>query len=131
MVVGGEFPGAVARYARAVDVAGRARAEWEGEGRPIVARNPNGASGVHPLLKAMMDWERAAGDRGAELGLTPASAKRIWPQRGRGRPVGSNSAPDRRLPPLELIARPGVRVAGEPDRLNLRVNRARGHQVED
>ena len=64
VVVGGEFPGAVARYARAVDVAARARAEWEGEGRPIVARNPNGASGVHPLLKAMMDWERAATDRG-------------------------------------------------------------------
>ncbi len=34
---------------------------------------------------------RSAGYHGARLGMDPASAKRIWPQRGRGRPIGANS----------------------------------------
>jgi hypothetical protein len=134
----GEYPGAVARYARAVDVVYRARAEWVKGGRQIVARNPNGASGIHPLLKAMLDWERASADRAAELGLTPASAKRIGLQRGRGRPLGANSAPDRVAlpapqwrdgePAVLTLARPGLVMRnGDADA----VNRARGHAVDE
>lgn len=124
MVGESEYPGAVARYARSVDVTYRARAEWVREGRPIVARNPNGASGINPLLKAILVWESASADRAAELGLTPASAKRIGSQRGRGRPVGAASAPDRvALPPPIRNDRPGVlRLADAA-----KVNRARGH----
>jgi hypothetical protein len=126
------FGGAVGRYARAVDVAGRVRAEWVRGGRLIVACNPNGASGVHPVLKAVFESERMAADLGARLGLHPASAKRIWPHRGRGRPVGAVSAPDRlALPPLQLVDRPGVRWKDEPPQVTHAVNRARGHQVDD
>jgi phage terminase small subunit len=121
------FGGAVGRYARAVDVAGRVRAEWVRGGRLIVACNPNGASGVHPVLKAVFESERMAADLGARLGLDPASAKRIWPHRGRGRPLGAVSAPDRKaLPPLQF-ARPRMRTTAPPPRaIAAAVNRARG-----
>jgi Phage terminase, small subunit len=139
MVGEGEYRGAVERYARAVDIVYRARAEWVKAGRPVVARNPNGASGVHPLLRAMLDWERASADRAAEVGLTPAAAKRIWPQRGRGRPVGANSAPDRRDPlpapvwndrPGMVLLKGGARKRGAAGDAAA-VNRARGHEPED
>jgi hypothetical protein len=120
---------ALLRYARAEDVAARASAEWERAKRPLV--QVHGAAGVHPLVKIMLEAERAAAYHGAQLGLDPASAKRIGVVRGRGRPLGAVSAPDRvALPPvLTLAHRPGGWVAREPSRL--KVNRARGHQLED
>jgi hypothetical protein len=138
MVGEGAYPGAVARFARACDVAAMARAGWEAEGCPLTLTQPNRSVGVHPVLAVMLAWERAASDRGGELGLSPASAKRVGPSRGRGRPLGSNSAPDR-------VALPGIQMnPGVPPRLTLAgpgplmkdaaaaaMNRARGHTVED
>ena len=111
-------------YAYAVDLESRARAEWERADRPLI--QVHGAAGVHPLMRIMLDTSRAASYHGAQLGLDPASAKRLGVSRGRGRPVGATSAPDRSLPPPELLQRPGARWAKVPDRLTL-VNRARGH----
>jgi hypothetical protein len=118
------FRTAVVAYVRAVDVADRARAEWVAEGRPIVFRQPNGATGVHPLVSALWSTSRSVTLHGGQVGLTPMSAARLMrlgERRGRGRPVGANSSPDRRaLPPLQLADPPGV----------LMVNRARGNQEE-
>ncbi len=112
----------------AVDTAEYARQEWERLERPIRDTFANGMAGIHPLLKA---WEQAATQTGrfaAELGMTPMSAARLGKlgaRRGPGRPVGANSAPDRRdaLPPPMWNDRPGVlRLADAA-----KVNRARGH----
>jgi hypothetical protein len=118
------FRTAVVGYVRAVDVADRARAEWVAKGRPIIFRQPNGATGVHPLVSAIWSSGRSVMFHAGQLGLTPMSAARLGrlgERRGPGRPVGANSAPDRRaLPPLQLVDRPSV----------LMVNRARGIQEE-
>ena len=91
----------------------------------------NGMAGIHPVLKA---WEQAATQAArfaGELGLTPMSAARLGRlgvRRRPGRPVGANSAPDRRdpLPPPMWNDRPGVlRLADAA-----KVNRARGHEVD-
>jgi len=114
------FRTALLRYVYAEDLAARARAAWEREKRPLM--QVHGAAGVHPLVKIVLEAERAAAYHGAQLGLDPASAKRIGVSRGRGRPVGANSAPDRRLPAVKLK---------EPPMLTLAVNRARGVAAED
>ena len=59
----------------------------------------HGAAGVHPLVKVMLETSRSAARHAARLGLTPASARRVYPQRRPGRPVGAVSAPDRRALP--------------------------------
>jgi hypothetical protein len=124
------FRSALLSYAYAVDLESRARAEWERENRPLV--QVHGAAGVHPLVKIMLETSRAASWHGAQLGMDPASAKRINPHRRPGRPVGSNSAPDRRdsLPapvwndrPGMVLLKGGPRAAGDA----AAVNRARGH----
>jgi hypothetical protein len=51
------FQDALARYAGAVDVADRARRQWAAEGRPLVARNPNGSDGIGVLLRSL--WMRS------------------------------------------------------------------------
>jgi hypothetical protein len=127
------FRGAVSRYARAVDVAERARVEWVRLERPLVFVQPNKAQGQHPLVTAMMAADRQAGAFAAELGLTPLSAARVGPRRGRGRPVGAVSAPDRKaLPPLERLP---AALRAEPPRLAFArrgaVNRSRGLDMED
>ena len=86
------FRTALLSYTYAVDLESRARAEWEAESRPLI--QVHGAAGVHPLAKLVMETARAAAWHGAQLGMDPASAKRINPHRRPGRPVGSNSAPD-------------------------------------
>ncbi|MGN6869048.1 MAG: P27 family phage terminase small subunit [Solirubrobacteraceae bacterium] len=91
--------GAASRYAHAVEVAARARVEWEGVERPFVFVQPNRAQGQHPLVVAMMAADRQAAAFAAGLGLTPLSAARLGPRRGRGRRVGAVSAPDRTAPP--------------------------------
>lgn len=112
------FRGAVVRYARAVDVAERARLEWERLGRPIMLTQANKAQGQHPIMLAMLNADRQAAGFGDVLGLSPLAAKRIGPQRGRGRLVGANSSPDRVAMPPPLL-----RLAA--------VDRRRGHPVED
>jgi hypothetical protein len=88
------FKDAEAAYGRSVADAGYVRAEWVKAGRPIVQSNPNGMSGIHPLLRAMWDAETLANRLRGELGRTPKSAKSAL-GRGPGRPVGAGSAPDR------------------------------------
>jgi len=75
---------------------------------------------VHPLVKAMLETSRSAAYHAAQLGLWPASAKRVYPERGRGRPMGAVSAPDRKAgaPPVLTLAATAA----------ARVNRARGSQ---
>ena len=125
---------ALLRYVYAVDLEVRARAEWERERRPLV--QVHGAAGVHPLVKIMLETARAASDRGAELGLSPASAKRVNPHRRPERPVGANSSPDRRaLPPALWRDQPAVLTLASPGPLMRRgdadaVNRARGHGAD-
>jgi hypothetical protein len=98
--------------------------------RPLM--QVHGAAGVHPLVKIVLETARMAAFHGAQLGLDPASAKRIGVSRGRGRPIGAVSAPDRlALPPLQLLERPRARWKDEPPRMTRAVNRARGHQVVD
>ncbi len=118
---------AVIAYVRAVDMADRARDAWYAEDRPIVFRQPNGALGVHPLLAAITTTGRSVMSHARELGLTPMSAarlERLGVRRRRGRPVGANSAADRRALPLAVWSeRPGVlRLADAA-----KVNRARRH----
>lgn len=126
------FRSALLSYTYAVDSESRARAEWEAEERPLVSTFADGRpKDVHPLMRLMIDTARSAAYHGAQLGLSPASAKRIGTSRGRGRPVGSNSAPDRAaLPPLQLVDRPGL-LPGPLMRDDVAaVNRARGHVDE-
>ena len=119
------FRTALLSYAHAVDLETRARAEWERENRPLI--QVHGAAGVHPLVKIMLETSRSAAYHGAQLGMDPASSKRIHPRRRPGRPMGANSAPDRRalpgplyavrtgdgLPPVEMAGQPAA-VQGEP-----------------
>jgi hypothetical protein len=91
------FRTAIVSYAYAVDLESRARAEWEREDRPLI--QVHGAAGVHPLMRLMIDTSRAASYHGAQLGLDPASARRVHPHRRPGRPLGANSAPDRAARP--------------------------------
>src|SRR6185437_2252031 len=72
------FRTALLSYAYAVDLESRARNSWEREGRPLI--QVHGAAGVHPLMKLMMETARSASYHGAQLGLSPASAKRVHPR---------------------------------------------------
>jgi hypothetical protein len=128
------FRTALLSYAYAVDLESRARAEWIRENRPLI--QVHGASGVHPLMKLMMETAPSAAFHGAQLGMDPASAKRVYPHRRAGRPLGANSAPDRVAlpgpqwrdgePAVLSLARPGMvmRTAGVDAAA---VNRSRGH----
>ena len=121
---------AVRRYVLQVDVAEYARLEWERLKRPMRDTFANGTSGVHPLLKAYEQAEAQSARFAAELGLTPASAKRINPLRRPGRPAGAVSAPDRvGLPPplLRLAEARGPLMKADV----AAVNRARQNAVED
>jgi terminase small subunit-like protein len=126
------FRTAVTAYVRAVDIADRARDEWYAAKRPIVFRQPNGATGVHPLVSAIVATSRSVMSHAGELGLTPMSAARLGRlgvRRGPGRPVGSNSAPDRvALPPIMHNDRPGVLRLAASDAAA--VNRSRGHRED-
>ena len=64
------------------------RAEWLAAGSPLVVDHGNGASGVSPLWKCVGDADDRVARRARDLraGARP---------RGRGRPVGATSAPDR------------------------------------
>lgn len=82
---------AAERYARVCDEHAAAQKAWKAEGQPIVSYNPNGAAGVHPLLKAIESTRRQADAMAARLKLTPDAVK------GKvGHPIGQGQAPDRR-----------------------------------
>jgi hypothetical protein len=100
----GGFRSAVRRYVLAVDAAEHARATWDVNGKPMRDTFANGMGGVHPFFKAMESAEAQAARFAAELGLSPASAKRISGGAVRGRPVGAVSAADRKAqaPALKL-----------------------------
>jgi hypothetical protein len=139
------FRTALLSYTYAVDLESRARAEWERENRPLI--QVHGAAGVHPLMKLMLETGRSASWHGAQLGLDPASAKRINPHRRPGRPLGANSAPDRVAlpPPMWRDGEPGVLTLARPGPVMARraaatgegagdaaaINRARGRPSED
>lgn len=98
------FGVAVRRYVMAVDAVEHARKIWEAEGRPMRDSFANGMAGISPFLKAMEQLEAQASRFAGELGLTPASAKRISGVRGAGRPVGAASAADRKAAPALKLA---------------------------
>ena len=60
---------AASRYAFAVDLAVGARRAWQELGEPLTVANPNGAEGVHPVLKVIRDAEHDARRFGEALGL--------------------------------------------------------------
>jgi len=65
-------------YARAVDRSSRANEAWRKAGRALTVKNPNGASGEHPLLKAVDAADRAVWRYGRALGLTvPGATARL------------------------------------------------------
>jgi hypothetical protein len=104
----GGFESAVRDYVLAVDEAEHARGVWIEHGKPMRDTFANGMGGVHPFFKAMETARTQASRLRSELGLSPASAKRINGAAARGRPVGSVSAPDRKAqaPPMKLKAVP-------------------------
>jgi hypothetical protein len=89
---------AAARFARAVDLADKARREWKRLGEPLMSENPNGANGVHPILKVIQDAERDAARFAQRLRLDVESTVK----RPVGRPVGASSAPDRPAGPSRV-----------------------------
>lgn len=70
---------AVDRYAHAVDVAARARAEWGEAGRPLTITHPNGITSAHPLIAVMRDAEKDAARYGEAVGLKPGRVARRGP----------------------------------------------------
>lgn len=98
------FGAAVQRYVQAVDTAEYARRTWVELGRPVRDSFANGMAGIHPALKALEQLDAQASRFAGELGLTPASAKRISGVRGAGRPQGAASAADRKAAPALKLA---------------------------
>jgi len=76
------------RYARAVDLCERLRAEWTGLGQPLLLHGIRGGVRAHPLVSSMRMAARAEAMAEAAAGLGPA-------RRPVGRPPGAASAPDR------------------------------------
>lgn len=96
------FYDAVLAFARAIDMLEAVRADWVSHGRPWVTTNPNGAEGVHPLVKLIREFESDAHRARKALKLEPDAIKRATA----GRPPGAASAADR-------AARPGLTVVGK------------------
>ena len=94
------FFDAVVAFARAIDMLEDVRREWISHGRPWVTTNPNGAEGVHPLIKLIRDLEADAHRARKALKLEPDAIKRTTI----GRPPGSSSSPDRKAPPVVRLA---------------------------
>lgn len=85
------YPFAVLRYARAVELAERTRAEWRDHGAPLLSTHINGATVVHPLVRLLRDLESDAATAARSVFLDPATAEKRKP----GGQVGSARAKDR------------------------------------
>lgn len=67
------FTDAIRRYAWAVDMLDRLRADWIDRGSPMLAQHTNGALYEHPLVKQIRGAEREAATVARSLRITPAS----------------------------------------------------------
>lgn len=88
------YPFAIIRYARAVELAERTRAEWQDHGAPLLSTHINGATVVHPLVRLLRDLESDAAAAARSVFLDPATAEKRKP----GGQVGSARAKDRQMP---------------------------------
>ena len=86
------YPFAVLRYARAVELAERTRAEWQDHGAPLLSTHINGATVIHPLVRLLRDLESDAAAAAKSVFLDPSVAEKRKP----GGQVGSARAKDRR-----------------------------------
>jgi hypothetical protein len=85
---------AVRGYELAHDRAEYARSEWAKAGSPLVVVLANGIEAPHPLWKTLLQAE----------GFLLRSRAGLKAADRRGRPVGSNSAPDRERPKLKRVS---------------------------
>jgi P27 family predicted phage terminase small subunit len=85
--------GALDRYAHAVDLAVRLRADLRDD--ELVLHGPRGGVCVHPLVRAVEKAERETHLFGQALGLDPQSRRKLGMRATGGRPPGATSAPDR------------------------------------
>ena len=85
------YPFAVLRYARAVELAERTRAEWQDHGAPLLSTHINGATVIHPLVRLLRDLESDAAAAAKSVFLDPSTAEKRKP----GGQVGSARAKDR------------------------------------
>jgi len=85
---------AVRSYEFAHDRAEYVRAEWAKAGSPLTVVLANGVEASHPLWRTLLEAESFL--LRTRTGLKSADR--------RGRPVGSNSAPDRQRPKLKPVS---------------------------
>jgi hypothetical protein len=81
-------------YELALERAEYARTEWKAAGSPLTLVLANGVEATHPLWRVLSE---------AEAFLLKARASLSVHDR-RGRPLGSNSAPDRQRPKLKPVS---------------------------
>lgn len=84
---------AVGAYERAQSDAAYIRGVWVEAGRPLTQESTNGLLGRHPLWRVMLESEWHVMRMRVGLAKVP---------RGRGRPTGATSAPDRVQPGVRL-----------------------------
>lgn len=65
------FVDSIRRYACAVDMAARLRADWIDRGAPMMAEHTNGALYEHPIVKQIRGAEREAATYARALKITP------------------------------------------------------------
>jgi phage terminase small subunit len=104
LVETGEDPslsrGLITSYALAVSEARRLQREWRKAGARGVQHGPQGGVYQDPLLLAIDRAERRGGDFAAQLGLTPASRRKLGRSVRGGRPFGQAVAADRKVVPI-------------------------------
>lgn len=93
------YPFSVLRYARAVELAERTRAEWRDHGAPLLSTHINGATVVHPLVRLLRDLESDAAAAGRAIFIDPASAEKRAPGGQKGRAVAKDRRARHDSPP--------------------------------
>jgi P27 family predicted phage terminase small subunit len=101
--------GALDRYADAVDMAVRLRAELRDD--EFVLHGPRGGVRVHPLVREVEKAAREAHLYAESLGLSPVARRKLGMRFLGGRPPGAASAPDRAAKVVVPLRR---RLRGEP-----------------
>ena len=84
---------AIARYARASDMAATLRRTWVARGSPTIATGSRHNPITHPLVREIADQERHVQALAEGLLLTPMARRKA--SRVPGRPQGASTAPDR------------------------------------